>query len=107
MPTAKEYLTKQTFTEATYQKKLTAGTNVTIDPVTNVISAAAEGSDVSVTQKTSTGVNIADITVDGITTRLYAPNQTVEGVSVYVGTTTPTSSLGSDGDLYYKYRVQH
>ena len=71
MPTEKEYLAKKQLLE-TKQDKLTAGTNITISP-SNVISATGGGSDVTVIQKTSQGENIADIRVDGITTRLYAP----------------------------------
>lgn len=56
-------------TDTTY----TAGTG--IDITNGVISSnVTPGSTVSVTQKTSTGTNIADITVDGVTTQLYAPN---------------------------------
>ena len=37
------------------------------------VNANESGSVVSVTQKTSTGTNIADITIDGTTTQLFAP----------------------------------
>lgn len=40
----------------------------------NANESGGGGSTVTVTQKTSTGTNIADITVDGVTTQLYAPN---------------------------------
>jgi hypothetical protein len=71
MPTEKEYMAKKQLLD-TKQDKLTAGTNITISP-SNVISATGGGSNVSVTQKTTQGENIADIRINGVTTRLYAP----------------------------------
>lgn len=65
------------------------------------------GSDVSVTQKVSSGENIASITVDGTTTELYATNTTY---SDFVGATSETDGSSglviapttSDADKYLK-----
>lgn len=86
-------------TDTTY----TAGTG--IDITNGVISSnVTPGSTVSVTQKTSTGTNIADITVDGVTTQLYAPNGGGGGSSVIpnpTGTATDTlSTIEIDGTIY-------
>ena len=86
-------------TDTTY----TAGTG--IDITNGVISSnVTPGSTVSVTQKTSTGTNIADITVDGVTTQLYAPNGGGGGSSVIpnpAGTATDTlSTIEIDGTIY-------
>lgn len=86
-------------TDTTY----TAGTG--IDITNGVISSnVTPGSTVSVTQKTSTGTNIADITVDGVTTQLYAPNGGGGGSTVIPNPTgTPTDTLDTvsiDGTIY-------
>lgn len=74
MPQDKEYLLKEQTAEATYQKKLTAGQNIVISP-DNVISAlgsTAPPTSVTVTPKTLSGENIADMTVNGTTYHLYS-----------------------------------
>lgn len=53
------------------------------------------GSIVSVTQRTSTGTNIADITVDGITTQLFAP--TSGGASSLSGLSDVNVASVTDG----------
>lgn len=53
------------------QDKLIAGNNITIEG--NVISAEGGGTNVSVEPIVTVGTNIADITIDGVTTQLYAP----------------------------------
>lgn len=53
------------------QDKLIAGDNITIKG--NVISAEGGGTNVSVEPIVTVGTNIADITIDGVTTQLYAP----------------------------------
>lgn len=57
------------------------------------------GSSVSVTQVQSTGTKIATVTVDNVDTDLYAPTG---GSASSYGYTTPSSSSGSDGDIYNK-----
>ena len=74
MPQDKEYLLKEQTAEATYQKKLTAGQNIVISP-DNVISALGSTvppTSVTVTPKTLSGENIADMTVNGTTYHLYS-----------------------------------
>lgn len=74
MPQDKEYLLKEQTAEAAYQKKLTAGQNIVISP-DNVISAlgsTAPPTSVTVTPKTLSGENIADMTVNGTTYHLYS-----------------------------------
>ena len=74
MPQDKEYLLKEQTAEATYQKKLTAGQNIVISP-NNVISAlgsTVSPTTVTVTPKTLSGENIADMSVNGTTYHLYS-----------------------------------
>ena len=55
------------------------------------------GSTVSVTQKTTTGTNIADITVDGTTTQLFAP--TSGGASSLSGLSDVNITSVSNGQI--------
>lgn len=64
------------------------------------VNANESGSVVSVTQKTSTGTNIADITIDGTTTQLFAP--TSGGSSSLSGLSdVDVSSITDDQVLRY------
>lgn len=68
MPQSNEYMLKQDDAELIYQKKLTAGTNITIDPVTNTISSTGGGgSSVSYSGSLPQGYGdtIGIITIDG------------------------------------------
>lgn len=68
MPQNNEYMLKQDDAELIYQKKLTAGTNITIDPVTNTISSTGGGgSSVSYSGSLPQGYGdtIGIITIDG------------------------------------------
>ena len=68
MPQSNEYMLKQDDAELIYQKKLTAGTNITIDPVTNTISSTGGGgSSVSYAGSLPQGYGdtIGIITIDG------------------------------------------
>lgn len=72
--------------------KIKAGTNMTSSYSSGTLtlnSTASGGSTVSVSQKTSSGTNIADITVDGTTTQLYAPSG--DSVSVTQKTSSGTN----------------
>lgn len=68
MPQSNEYMLKQDDAELIYQKKLTAGTNITIDPITNTISSTGGGgSSVSYAGSLPQGYGdtIGIITIDG------------------------------------------
>ena len=68
MPQSNEYMLKQDDAELIYQKKLTAGTNITIDPITNTISSTGGGgSSVSYSGSLPQGYGdtIGIITIDG------------------------------------------
>ena len=127
MPTEKELMLKQADAETTYQKKLTAGTNITIDPVTNVISSAGGGSTVQYTDNTPNGESVGILAINGqshpihiprlaegsgititknITTNVYTISLSGGGggtTKTYMGETNPDELVGENGDLYFKY----
>ena len=127
MPTEKELMLKQADAETTYQKKLTAGTNITIDPVTNVISSAGGGSTVQYTDNVPNGESVGILAINGqshpiripklaegtgititkdISTNVYTISSTGGGSGTtksYMGETDPDELVGEDGDLYFKY----
>lgn len=105
MPQSNEYMLKQDDAELIYQKKLTAGTNITIDPITNTISATGGGgggSTVSVIPIVTTGTKIATIVVDAIERDLYAPGADVR-VTPTVSTGVQIATITIDGTDYYLY----
>lgn len=80
---------------ATFAGDITLGTPLsttaqTVAAAINELYQTGGGSQVSVTQKVSTGTNIADIIVDGVTTQLFAP--TSGGSNVIV---TPVQLSGN------------
>jgi hypothetical protein len=80
---------------ATFAGDVTLGTPLsttaqTVAAAINELYQTGGGSQVSVTQKVSTGTNIADIIVDGVTTQLFAP--TSGGSNVVV---TPVQLSGN------------
>lgn len=80
---------------ATFAGDITLGTTLsttaqTVAAAINELYQTGGGSQVSVTQKVSTGTNIADIIVDGVTTQLFAP--TSGGSNVIV---TPVQLSGN------------
>jgi hypothetical protein len=80
---------------ATFAGDVTLGTTLsttaqTVAAAINELYQTGGGSQVSVTQKVSTGTNIADIIVDGVTTQLFAP--TSGGSNVIV---TPVQLSGN------------
>lgn len=127
MATEKELMLKQADAETTYQKKLTAGTNITIDPVTNIISSAGGGSTVQYTDNTPNGESVGILAINGqshpvriprlaegtgitinkdITTNVYTISLSGGGggtTKTYMGETNPDELVGEDGDLYFKY----
>ena len=73
MPTEKEYMLEEATAAVTYQPKLTAGRNITIDN-NNVISSSGQGgSVVTVTPNQTSGNLIATVTVDSNSYNLYSP----------------------------------
>ena len=127
MSAEKELMLKQADAETTYQKKLTAGTNITIDPVTNVISSAGGGSTVQYTDNVPNGESVGILAINGqshpiriprlaegtgititkdISTNVYTISSTGGGSGTtksYMGETDPDELVGEDGDLYFKY----
>ena len=127
MATEKELMLKQADAETIYQKKLTAGTNITIDPVTNVISSAGGGSTVQYTDNTPNGESVGILAINGqshpvripklaegsgitisknITNNVYTISLSGGGggtTKTYMGKTDPDELVGEDGDLYFKY----
>lgn len=127
MATEKELMLKQADAETTYQKKLTAGTNITIDPVTNIISSAGGGSTVQYTDNTPNGESVGILAINGqshpvripklaegsgitisknITTNVYTISLSGGGggtTKTYMGENDPDELVGEDGDLYFKY----
>lgn len=74
MATEKEYMLKQADAETTYQKKLVAGTNITINPVTNEISAAGGGSTVTYAAEYSVGDLLGTLNINGTANLIKMPN---------------------------------
>lgn len=68
-------------------------------------SGGGGGSTVTITPTLSTGTKIADYSIDGSTGALYAPSGGGGGISSFSGTTAPTSSQGSNGDIYMQYKA--
>ena len=107
MPQDKEYLLKEQDAAATYQGKLTAGQNIVIDQ-NNVISAlgsTAPPTSVTVTPKTLSGENIADISVNGTTYPLFSsyPRTMTGATTAAAGQSgyVPTPYLGSEDYVLY------
>lgn len=59
------------------------------------------GSIVSITTDYQSGTKIATLTIDDTNYNIYIPQDQV-GAKTYKGITDPASSLGNDGDIYYK-----
>ena len=97
-----EYMLEELTAEEIYQKKLTAGTNITIDNQ-NVISATGGGSSVQYTSNYAQGDILGTLSIDGASSAVRTPNL-VEGENITItrnqqaGTITISSSAGS-GDL--------
>ena len=97
-----EYMLEELTAEEIYQKKLTAGTNITIDNQ-NVISATGGGSSVQYTSNYAQGDILGTLNIDGASSAVRTPNL-VEGENITItrnqqaGTITISSSAGS-GDL--------
>lgn len=102
MALANEYMLEELTAEEIYQKKLTAGTNITIDNQ-NVISATGGGSSVQYTSNYAQGDILGTLSIDGASSAVRTPNL-VEGENITItrnqqaGTITISSSAGS-GDL--------
>lgn len=91
MPTEKEYMLKQADAEATYQKKLTAGQNITINPVTNEISSSGGGSNVEYTSNFATGETLGLISINGEVTPIKTPNL-ISGTNITIETDVTTGA---------------
>ena len=97
-----EYMLEELTAEEIYQKKLTAGANITIDNQ-NVISSTGGGSSVQYTSNYAQGDILGTLNIDGASSAIRTPNL-VEGENITItrnqqaGTVTISSSAGS-GDL--------
>lgn len=75
MPTEKEYMLKQADAATTYQRKLTAGTGITIDQATNTISATGTGgSTVTWSGNYLQGNSLGVLSIDGASNPIKMPN---------------------------------
>lgn len=90
------YITEYTETDPVFSASAASGIT------SSDISDWNSKSEVSVTRHTTSGTNIADLTIDGTTTKLYAPtgggggitDVTVDGTSVVSGTTAAIDLTG-------------
>lgn len=104
MPQPNEFMLKKEEAEDKYQKKLTAGTNITIDPVTNEISAAGGGSTVTYAGTYSYGDSLGALTINGNVSQIKTPNL-VPGNNVNItrdaqtGAITISSTGGDDANV--------
>lgn len=89
-------------TEVSVERLYQSGTpiaTITVDgQEITLYSPSSGGSTVTVSPLLQSGTPIANITVDGTTYAIYAPL----GGGQLDGTTVPSSSLGNDGDEYFK-----
>ena len=95
MPQNNEYMLKQDDAELIYQKKLTAGTNITIDPVTNTISSTGGGgSSVSYAGSLPQGYGdtIGIITIDGVQYPIKTRNL-IQGSNINIEQDMSTGNL--------------
>lgn len=74
MPQPNEFMLKKEEAEDKYQRKLTAGTNITIDPVTNTISAAGGGSTVTYAAEYSVGDLLGTLNINGTANHINMPS---------------------------------
>ena len=81
MPQDKEYLLKEQTAEATYQKKLTAGANITIS-TNNVISAVnTPATTVSIIPTYNTGTVLSTVNINGNNSYIYNPDTVFTGAT--------------------------
>ena len=92
MPQPNEFMLKKEEAEDKYQKKLTAGTNITINPVTNEISAAGGGSTVTYAGTYSYGDSLGALTINGNVSQIKTPNL-VPGNNVNITRDTQTGAI--------------
>ena len=97
-----EYMLEELTAEEIYQKKLTAGANITINNQ-NVISATGGGSSVQYTSNYAQGDILGTLNIDGASSAIRTPNL-VEGENITITRDQQTgavtiSSTGGSGDL--------
>jgi hypothetical protein len=97
MPQPNEYMLKQSQAEIEYQKKLTAGTNITIDPVTNTISSAGGGSTVSYESNYTLGDILGRININGASNAIRLDLRAGDNINIVRDVTTGALVISSTG----------
>jgi hypothetical protein len=97
MPQPNEYMLKQSQAEIEYQKKLTAGTNITIDPVTNTISSAGGGSTVSYESNYTLGDILGRININGTSNAIRLDLRAGDNINIVRDVTTGALVISSTG----------
>ena len=92
-----EYMLEELTAEEIYQKKLTAGTNITINPITNTISATGGGSSVQYSSNYSAGDVLGNLTINGTPTPIRTPNL-VAGTNIHITQNAQTGALTFSAD---------
>ena len=102
MPNVNEYMLKQTDAEAIYQKKLTAGTGINIDPLTDTISATGSGgSTVTYTPNVTTGMILGILGINGTSNPIKSPSLIAgQNVSITQDQTTGALTFSSVNTTY-------
>ena len=92
-----EYMLEELTAEEIYQKKLIAGTNITINPITNTISAAGGGSSVQYSSNYPSGDVLGNLTINGTSNPIRTPNL-VAGTNMHITQNAQTGSLTFSAD---------
>lgn len=102
MPNVNEYMLKQADAEAIYQKKLTAGTGINIDPLTDTISATGSGgSTVTYTPNVTTGTILGILGINGASNPIKSPSLIAgQNVSITQDQTTGALTFSSVNTTY-------
>lgn len=99
MALEQEYLLKQEEAEETYQKKLTAGSGININPTTNVISATGSGgSSVTYTSEYPQGETIGILEINSVQNPIKMPELIPgDNISITPDPTTGALTIDSTG----------
>lgn len=97
MPQPNEYMLKQSQAEIEYQKKLTAGTNITIDPMTNTISSAGGGSTVTYDSNYTLGDILGRININGTSNAIRFDLRAGDNINIVRDVSTGALVISSTG----------
>lgn len=102
MPNVNEYMLKQADAETIYQKKLNAGTGISIDPLTDTISATGSGgSTVTYTPNVTTGMILGILGINGVSNPIKSPSLIAgQNVSITQDQTTGALTFSSVNTTY-------